>query len=441
MSAIAQVLAARGNHVYGSDRSHDRGETPEKFARLRESGIRLCRQDGCGLTGDIDFLVVSSAVEESIPDVKAARALGIPVCKRAEILAGIVNEGAGIAVAGTSGKTTVTGMTGHILKSLGLDPTIINGGEMINYGSNAVSGQGDYIVAETDESDGSIALYKPAYAVLTNIALDHKGMDELRGLFGDFLERISAGAALNLDNEEAAQLQGRIKCRLISYGVDNDNADIRAENIILNADGACFDCLYDGSIIPVTLQVPGRHNVSNALAALALAALLGLDPKKAAQALSTFQGIKRRLQVIGKSGGITVIDDFAHNPDKIAASLQTLKAACAGRLFVIYQPHGFGPTQMLRDGLVRAFTDYLGTDDRLLMPEIYYAGGTAAKSVSSRDIITDVQRAGLSAHYFESRDEILPFLKERAQSGDIVAVMGARDDTLSTFSNEILKQF
>lgn len=439
MSAIARVLLARGDCVCGSDRSHDRGETADKFARLKESGVKLFAQDGSGVTDDVDIFVVSSAVEDSIPDVRAAKESGIRIRKRAEILADIINAGSGIAIAGTSGKTTVTGMIGHILKQLDHDPTLINGGEMLNYGSNAVTGKGRYIVAETDESDGSIALFRPAYALLNNIALDHKEMGELRHLFGDFLASAGEGAALNLDNAEAARLAGEVPGRLMGYGIDCEKADLKAENLTLRASGVAFDCIYRDDIIPVRLKVPGKHNVSNALAALAMAALLRLDISESAQALSTFEGIKRRLQVVGNKDGITVIDDFAHNPDKIAASLETLKDSCEGCLYAVFQPHGFGPTKMLRDGLVDVFATYLGEDDMLLMPEIYYAGGSADQSISSEEIIEDVKKAGRQAVFFQTRQGILPYLENRAQSGDVIAVMGARDDTLSEFAAELVR--
>lgn len=422
MSALATILLRRGHVVYGSDRSYDKGETPDKFALLEQSGMKLCPQDGTGVDQNIDVLVVSSAVENSIPDVRRALELSIPIQKRAELLAELVNRARGVCVGGTSGKTTVTGMIAHVLDDLGKDPTVMNGGQVINfldkggYG-NARVGNGDLFVTETDESDGSIALFKPAIAVVNNITLDHKPLAELRPLFTDFIKEASEAAVINLDDPEAASLVG-IHKNTITFSIDKSDADITASGF------------------PLNLKVPGQHNLSNALAALSVMKVLNIPLKDAAKALENFKGIRRRFEVIGENNNIMVIDDFAHNPDKIEATLRTLKET-QGRIFAVFQPHGFGPTKMMKEGLVKVFKEYLEEQDTLIMPEIYYAGGTADKTISSRDIIEAVKDSGTQAYFFESRDEIKDFLVNNAIAGDRIVIMGARDDTLSEFAQKI----
>ena len=439
MSAIAQVLRHHGHAVRGSDRSRDRGENRALYEKLSAQGIALYPQDGSGVDRTVDELVVSTAVEETIPDVRAALAQGIPIRKRAEMLAGLFNGREGVAVGGTSGKTTVTGMIGHILRSAGKDPTVIAGGIMLNaaeppFLGNAICGRPDLPVIEADESDGSIALYDPAVSVLTNISLDHKPLEELRPLFRDFCARARRAVILNLDCEESAALTG-INPNTVTFGIENPDAELRAEAVEMLPDGVRFRV----GDVRFRLRVPGRHNVANALAAVAACHTDGVSVSESADALSGFLGIQRRLQVVGQAAGITVVDDFAHNPDKIAASLAALKAH-PGRLRVMFQPHGFGPTRFLKDGLVDAFAEGLGVDDLLVMPEIYYAGGTAQKDISSQDLIQAVAARGRRAEFIPQREAVAHRLADASGPGDRVVIMGARDDTLTTFAQTVLEE-
>ena len=437
MSAIAQVLKHHGYGVRGSDRSRDRGQNRELYERLAAQGIDLAPQDGSGVDREVDELVVSTAVEETIPDVRAALQLGIPIRKRAEVLARLFNRGEGVAVGGTSGKTTVTGMIGHILRASGRHPTVINGGIMLNatdppHLGNAICGDPDLPVIEADESDGTIALYNPAVSVLTTVSLDHKPMDELRALFEDFCVRARRASVVNLDCEASAALAG-VNRNGVTFGVQNGRADLCAEAVEPMPDGVRFRAGGEA----FRLRVPGRHNVSNALAATAACRVLGVSAAEAAGALSGFLGIQRRLQTVGRAGGISVIDDFAHNPEKIAASLATLKAH-PGRLLVMFQPHGFGPTRFLKSGLISAFAGGLDNGDLLAMPDIYYAGGTAQKDISSRDLVEAIAAQGRRAEYFPDREAVARRFAAEAQPGDRVVVMGARDDTLSGFARGLL---
>ena len=438
MSAIAQVLLHQGHTVRGSDRSYDRGQNAGLYAQLRDLGVVLFAQDGSGVDGDVDTLVVSSAVEPTIPDVKVGMDWGVEIVKRAEVLAWLFNRGVGIAVGGTSGKSTVTGMVGHILKGVGRNPTVINGGIMRNAVDpprlgNAICGDPNLPVIEADESDGTIALYEPAVSVLTNISLDHKPMDELEGLFGPFCLRAKEAAVVNGDCERSMALTQHLDTR-VTFGVGNAGADVNATEVRLLPDGV--QCEVNG--VSCRLSVPGRHNVANAVAAIAACEVIGVAVMDGVGALGDFFGIGRRLEVVGKVQGVTVIDDFAHNPDKIAASLATLKAQ-PGRVVVVFQPHGFGPTRFLRDGLVAAFVEGMGEGDVVIMPEIFYAGGTAQKDISSGDLVAEIVRAGQRAEFITKRKDIVGRLMGEAKEGDRIVVMGARDDTLAEFAREILE--
>ncbi len=443
MAPIASLLKGKGHKVSGSDRAYDQGQTPEKFQAIKDSGFALFPQDGSGITSDVDFVVASAAVENRIPDVAVAREQNIPVLGKADILATFLNTGDSIAIAGTSGKTTVTGMTGFVLRECGSDPAMMSGGHIVNLldeglkAGNAMTGQGVF-VAETDESDGSVELYSPFITVLNNISFDHKPMAELRRMFTELMERTRDTVIINLDDEEAAALSN-IPAKLLTFSVKNDQADFYAKDIQKAVDHVAFTLVYkeQGKSEDIKLHMPGLHNVSNALAAVSAAVAYGVDFDRAAQAISKFKGMKRRFEVVGTENNITVIDDFGHNPDKIAATLSTLKDF-SGRVIVMFQPHGFGPTKMLKDDLIKTFKQFLDDVDILLMPEIYYAGGTADKSISSRDIINPLAESGLNALFFEARNQIKDYIKNESQPFDRVVIMGARDDTLPAFARSIL---
>lgn len=436
MSALALLLRQKGSSVSGSDRSFDTGSTAPIFSQLKKAGITLCPQDGSGIETS-DRLIVSTAIEDRIPDVKAAKEKNIPIIKRSELLAEQFHSyPKGIAVGGTSGKTTVTGMTGHILASAGMDPTIINGGLMKDMPglpgpANMRPGNGDSCVIEADESDGSIALYRPHIALVTNISLDHKPLEELIPLFTDFIARADY-AVLNADCPHSQGLKKRKGDLSFSLGGE---ADLAATDISPTQKG--IDFTVSGH--RVSLDVPGRHNIANGLAAIAAAMLSGVPLKDAAEALSSFGGIGRRLDLIGERGGITVIDDFGHNPKKIAASLDALHDH-DGRLIVFFQPHGFAPTKLMKDELIAMFGRDLKANDRLVMPEIYYAGGTADKSISSTEIIDPLKEKGCNASFFEKREDAFAFIAEEARPGDRLIVMGARDDSLTACAKTLLNK-
>ena len=442
MLPLALILRAQGCAVAGSDRSLDQGRMAQKFDFLRARGIALFPQDGSGVT-DADMIVVASAaVESTVPDVEAARRIDATLMTRAELLAQLFNAAPqSIGVAGTSGKSTTTGMIGWILSVGRRDPTIMNGAVMKNFVTpdalfaSALVGKSEIFVSEVDESDGSIARYTPHIAVLNNIALDHKSLEELRTLFSDFVAKADV-AVLNLDNDETAALAATAKTA-ITYSLSGRPAQLQASGLVPAPDGIAFAVREGGATAQVALKVPGRHNVANALAALAAARACGLSLEEAARALGGFTGIKRRLEVVGAANGVTVIDDFAHNPDKIAATLATLHDF-PGRLLVLFQPHGYGPLRLMKDAFIACFADNLGGGDVLIMPEPVYFGGTVERGVNSVDIVRGVEAAGRRAFAIADRAACGDKLRELARSGDRIVVMGARDDTLSQFATDLV---
>lgn len=447
MLPLALILRGKGMTVAGSDRSLDQGRLGAKFEYLEDQGIALFPQDGSGIVSADQILVRSAAVEDTVGDVVAARRVGARDMKRPELLAELFNAApVRIGVAGTSGKSTTTGMIAWILHRAGRDPTVMNGAVMNNFVkpdalfASALVGKGDVFVSEVDESDGSIARYEPTIAVINNVALDHKSMDELRALFTAFAAKAEI-AVLNMDNEETAAMVLSATVRTRTFSVRSRFADLHATAIRLAPDGVSFDAREreGDATATVVLAVPGEHNVSNALAALSAARAYGLSLAEAARSLEGFAGTKRRLEVVGKAGGVTVIDDFAHNPDKITATLATLHAF-PGRLLIMFQPHGFGPLKLMREEFIDVFATHMGDDDVLVMPDPVYYGGTVDRAVTSEHIAAGVRARGLQAMAFADRAACGDKLLELAEPGDRIIVMGARDDTLSVFAAELVER-
>ena len=434
MLPLALIVLAQGHQVKGSDRTLDQGRLAGKFDDLRARGIALFPQDGSGLTSHDQIVVASAAVEDSVPDIVRANALGCQRATRAELLADLFNAAeTGIAVGGTSGKSTVTGMIGWILAEVGLDPTIMNGAVMRNFGSGALVGDGDVFVSEVDESDGSITLYRPKVAVLNNITLDHKSLDELRHLFKDFAAKAET-VVLNLDDDETRLLAALLPPeRLSGYSFRDDSAAFVGSDI----DEAPFAVSFRANGVPVRLQVPGRHNAENALAAIAAVEAAGVGIEQAAKALASFKGLGRRFELVGEANGVSVIDDFAHNPDKLAATLRTLHAF-PGRLLLFFQPHGYGPLKQMKDELIAAFTAEMAAEDVLIMPDPVYYGGTTDRSIGSGEIVAGVTDHGRQAEHIADRAACGERLAAIARPGDRILVMGARDDTLTQFAEDIL---
>jgi UDP-N-acetylmuramate--alanine ligase len=438
MLPLACIVRASGGSVAGSDRALDAGRLAAKFDFLRAQGIALHPQDGSGLEPGMT-LVTSAAVEQTVPDVARARELGLSHLTRPQLLAELLNAaGASVAVGGTSGKSTVTGMIGWILDQAGRKPTVMNGAVMKNYVSpdtpfaSALVGDPDLFVSEVDESDGSIALYRPKVAVLNNVSLDHKEMDELRALFGGFLT--AAGTAVvNMDDEESRALAPE---GAIGFGFDTE-AVVQGRALDLAHVGSQFMVRAGAEEASVTLFVPGRHNAVNALSALAATRALGVPLADAAAALESFAGLKRRLERVGSAAGVEVIDDFAHNPDKIAATLATLTMV-PGRLLIFFQPHGYGPIAKMGSELASTFASGMREGDLLLLSDPVYQGGTVDRSRGSDWLADRVRDFGGRAEHLPLRPAIAERLLEVARQGDTIAILGARDDTLSEFAGELV---
>ncbi|PCG14451.1 MAG: UDP-N-acetylmuramate--alanine ligase [Sphingomonas sp.] len=445
MMPLAMILAGRGATVAGSDRGLDQGRVPAKFDELRARGIALFPQDGSGITDAGQTVVASAAVEDTVADMVAAREHGCIRMSRAELNAALFNASRmPIGVAGTSGKSTVTGMIATILHHAGADPTVMNGAVMKDFVAadrpfaSALVGAGDPYVSEVDESDGSIALYRPQVAVLNNVSLDHKSLDELNRLFGDFLAKARHGV-VNADNADAARAAAALPAeRVTRVSMTDPAADLYAGAIEEAPFAVSFDLARRGIAAGrVALRVPGRHNVANALAAIGAVLAAGLPMEQALAGIARFTGLRRRFDLVGEGGGVAVIDDFGHNPDKIAATLDTLHAF-PGRVIVLFQPHGYGPLKVMRAELVAMFAATLRAGDLLVMPDPVYQGGTTVRAVTSVDIVRDVVLAGAQAVHIADRAEAAAHCVALARAGDRIVVMGARDDTLPLLAADMV---
>lgn len=448
MLPLANIVRDAGATVAGSDRALDQGRLGPKFEWLQSLGIALFPQNGSGLVSGDQILIASAAIEDSVPDIAKAKALGCKRMTRAELLADLFNAAPrSIAVGGTSGKSTVTGMIGWILTGAGLDPTIMNGAVMKNFVADGTPfasarvGQGGVFVSEVDESDGSIALFAPEVAVLNNVSLDHKSLEELRQLFGDFAGK-AKHVVWNTDDAETVALVSSLDLdQSISFGMLD--ADVTASDITDLPLGSSFKLTANGETLPVTLQVPGRHNIANALAAIAAALAIGVPLADAVRGIEGFKGLARRFDIVGVTAsgpnGIIVIDDFGHNPEKVAATLDTLKAF-PGRIIAFFQPHGYGPIRMMGAELAEVFASRLTGDDRLILCDPVYFGGTVDRSIGSESIVAAVVAAGGKAEHIPSREDCGRRIVEVARPGDRIVIMGARDDTLSGFAADVLAQ-
>ncbi len=440
VSALAQIMAKKGFEVRGSDRCFDLGGDQDRKKALEEVGITIYPQDGSGITDDLDVLYVSTAVEDSIEDVKVAKAKNIPIKTRPDLLAELFHQYThNIAVSGTSGKTTTTAMVGYILDQLGQKPCMINGGYLRNYENqkgvaNIIYNEGDICVIEADESNGTIEKYHPYIGLINNIGVDHKSLDELIGLFKDFAARCKYGLVVNLDCDNCKDIKHPTK-KTTTFSLKDSKADFFAYNLKAIPDGTQYS--IDGKSFKLNLI--GSFNVANALAAIAVCSLLGIDKFDAAKTLEGFLGTQRRLEVVGTKNNITLIDDFAHNPDKVSASVTALKDY-PGRVIIMFQPHGFAPMKLTGKDIIKAFAAKLDKEDILIMPDIYFVGGTADKTISSKDLINQALELGVNAHYIPERKDVEKFILENAKPGDRIIIMGARDNTLPDFSRRLLKE-
>jgi UDP-N-acetylmuramate-alanine ligase len=438
MSALAVFHAGGGGRATGSDRALDRGEHPEIRAGLARAGVTVVPQDGSGLAPDCTAVVVSTAIEDSVPDIRRARELGLPILHRSEMLARYVAAHRTIAVTGTSGKSTVTAMIFTLLRGGGRDPSLLTGGALVDLqrdghlGNAWASGAGasDWLVIEADESDGSVVRYHPWAGVVLNLGRDHKEPAEVAAMFATFKANLAGPLILGEDANLEPLREGAV-----TFGV-GPGADLRAEGLVAGPLGSRFT--VEG--VDFTVPTPGRHDALNALAALAAGRAAGLTLVEMAPALAAFGGVARRFQSLGTAGGVEVIDDFAHNPDKLSAALATAHARAGdGRVLAVFQPHGYGPTRFLWDHLVATFAAQLRADDVLWLPEIFYAGGSAVRDIGSDGLAAAIVREGRDARHVADRATLPAAIGAEARPGDLVLVMGARDPSLTDLGAAILR--
>jgi UDP-N-acetylmuramate--alanine ligase len=435
MSAIAQWLAGNNKEVSGSDRYF----MPDQFNDTREKltalGIRCFIQNGEGIDDKTDLVVISTAVEDSVPEVQKAVSLNIPIIKRSALLALIAEGKKTIAVGGTSGKSTTCAMLFDILQFAGLNPGIISGAGLVSIMKegligNAKAGAGEWLVIEADESDGSIVQYKPEVGLLLNVDKDHKEMDALMEIFGEFRKNTRSLFVVN---------RAQTGARELSLHADQDfssdplfPAGYQAGDF--SQQGLAVSFTING--VDFTLNTVGKHNMENALAATAVASQLGVDLRICSEALKFYEGIYRRHQVLGRKHGVWLIDDYAHNPAKCAVSIEACQAI-APKVIAWFQPHGYGPTRFLRHDFVAEISRVLRPGDEIWMSEIFYAGGTAVKDISAGDLINDLKTMDTKAFFAEDRNDFLEMVRSHFTSDCVLLLMGARDPSLENFARQI----
>lgn len=440
MAPLAQLAALLGARVSGSDRNIDRGVRLPVFEALEKAGVRLLPQDGSAVEPGMDALVHSSAIETSNPDLLRAQSLGIARIRRGSFLAQLASERRTIAIAGTSGKSTVSAMIAHILFEAGLDPSYLGGAPAVDLpgsldpGSLRV-GKSEWFVVETDESDGSVAELSPAIAALTNLTRDHKEIDVTTGYFARLLAQTRERAVVHVGDPALALVPRPPRLPLSTVALEGEATwappDWVARSILLEPDAVRFEIAGVAARVPF----PGLLTVENAAMAIATAQAAGVPIDRAAAALRSFGGVRRRLERVGRALGVDVFDDFAHNPVKIRMAIQALRPERA--LWIFYQPHGYGPTRFFRRELIETFRESLRPGDRLLLAPIFDAGGTADRSIRSEDIADPLSAAGVEARVVPSREEAAREISAGVRPGDRVIVMGARDDTLPLFARSV----
>lgn len=434
MSALAQYLNEIGKNVSGSDRFFKQGEYSETEEKLKAEGIQCYPQNGSGITNTTDLIIISAAIEDTVIEVQMAKQRNIPILKRAELLSLISKSKKTIAIGGTSGKSTTAAMLFEILEYAGLDAGIITGAGLVRLIEkdkigNAKMGKGEWLVIEADESDGSIVEYHPEIGVLLNIDKDHKEIDELLKIFSIFRN----------NSKKFSVNQSYSLTRQFSQNIHQDfSTDEKFPSGFLATDfiQKGFEFSFKINTIDFTLQQIGKHSMENALAATSVANQLGVELTTCAKALENYKGIYRRHQLIGKKKGVYLIDDYAHNPMKCAASI----AACqpiAPKVIAWFQPHGYGPTKFLRNDFVNEISKTLRPNDEIWMSEIFYAGGTTQKDISANDLVNDLKAVGKQAYFIEDRKDFSAAVRSHLSDDCVLLLMGARDPSLEQFATEV----
>ncbi len=435
MSAIAQYLNDTGDYIYGSDRLFVKNPNHVIRQKLEAENIKTYKQGEAVLDKDTDFVVVSTAIEKSVPEYQMAIDLNIPIIHRSEMLKKITQSKKTIAIAGTSGKSSTTAMLYTILDENNFSPSMLNGSGLVSLqekqkiGNSAV-GQGDWLVIEADESDGSLINYTPEIGVILNIDRDHKEYDELKKIFAQFGSQTTEQLIVNQSNRRSAELSNNSK---FDFGTDKTN--FCAKNVIQQRNGLYF------SINNVQFFIPaiGLHNVENATCAIAVANYLGIDLENIAKALKKYKGIERRMQIVDIQNDTIFIDDYAHNPTKIKSAIKSAQVL-GNRVFAFFQPHGFTPLKFMKDELIENLKQIMRKDDEFYLADVFYAGGTVSKTITSVDVVAEMQNNNISAHFLKERNNFATEISEKLQPNDVVLMMGARDPSLKEFSAEMVKK-
>ncbi|MCZ7467067.1 UDP-N-acetylmuramate--L-alanine ligase [Rhizobium rhizogenes] len=434
MSGIAEVLHNLGHRVQGSDQADS-----ANVQRLRDKGIEVFVGHTADNLGDAEVVVVSTAIKKNNPELISAREKHLPIVRRAEMLAELMRFRNAIAIGGTHGKTTTTSMVATLLEAGNLDPTVINGGIINAYGTNARMGEGEWMVVEADESDGTFLKLPADVAVITNIDpehLDHYGnFDAVRAAFRQFVENVPfyGFGVMCLDHPEVQALVGRIEDRkVITYG-ENPQADVRFSNVRIDGTRSIFDVEIrrrrTGKIFSFTdlvLPMPGRHNVSNATAAIAVANRLGISEADIKKGLASFAGVKRRFTLTGEANGVQVFDDYGHHPVEIKAVLAAAREACKGRIIAVHQPHRYSRLSSLFDDFAHCFNDA----DTIILAPVYAAGEDPIEGASSESLVSAIKAAGhRDARFLEKREDLASQVAAIAKPGDFVVLLGAGNIT------------
>jgi UDP-N-acetylmuramate--alanine ligase len=434
MSGIAEALHTLGYKVQGSDQAEN-----ANVARLREKGIRTFIGHAAENLGEAEVVVISTAIKRDNPEYRAARERHLPIVRRAEMLAELMRFRQAVAIGGTHGKTTTTSMVAALLEAGGLDPTVINGGIINAYGTNARMGKGDWMVVEADESDGTFLKLPAEIAVVTNIDpehLDHYGsFEKVREAFRQFAENVPfyGFGVMCIDHPEVQALVARIEDRrVVTYG-ENLQADIRFENHRMDGAVSVFDVVLRGRkadgirvMRDLRLPMPGRHNVSNATAAIAVATELGIGEEAIRRGLSAFGGVKRRFTLTGTWNGVSIFDDYGHHPVEIRAVLRAAREATTGRIIAIAQPHRYTRLRDLFDDFASCFNDA----DTVMIAPVYAAGEAPIDGISSEALVAGLKAGGhRDARFIPGPEAIAPILREAAKEGDFVVFLGAGNIT------------
>lgn len=424
MSAIAKVLIEQGIGVSGSDLKRSRAVTT-----LEAMGAEIRVGHAADAVEGADLVVRSSAIPDHNPELKKAVELDLPVLSRGEALAEVLRTTKSIVVAGTHGKTTTTSMIVSILRCADTDPTYLVGGGLNDSGTNGRYGKGPWSVAESDESDGSFLLLTPHIGVVTNIEADHldywPSLEALREAFERFVASVPAEGAAVLPSKDEDLIRKATGKRVVTFGA---GAEVRAEEVELRPEGMRFDLVVEDSSIEIVLGVPGGHNVDNALAAAASTHAAGISVEAIAAGLKSYKGVERRFQIRGTAAGVTIIDDYAHHPSEIRATLSAARSGSWNRVLAVFQPHRYSRTIALSDEFGMSF----GDADLVVVTDVYGAGEEPVPGVSGKLVSDSVCRSlpGRSVAYLPHRDELIAYLKNVARDGDALLTLGAGDVTL-----------